>query len=61
MGMPIDLGDAISCDAGNNDEFMASMLPESTGFFDYAYRYTTTNGRAACRRRPGRLEMIRFC
>jgi hypothetical protein len=32
-------------DAGNNDEFMASMLPETTGVFDYTYRYTTTNGR----------------
>ena len=32
-------------DAGNNDEFVACMLPESTGTFDYAYRYTTTGGR----------------
>ena len=32
-------------DAGNNDEFMASLLPDATGTFDYAYRYTTTNGR----------------
>jgi fibronectin type 3 domain-containing protein len=32
-------------DAGNNDEFVASLLPESVGRFDYAYRYTTTNGR----------------
>jgi glycosidase/fibronectin type 3 domain-containing protein len=31
--------------AGNNDEFAASLLPESVGSFDYAYRYTTTNGR----------------
>jgi hypothetical protein len=31
--------------AGNNDEFMASMLPEAVGSFDYVYRYTTTNGR----------------
>jgi hypothetical protein len=31
--------------AGNNDEFMASMLPEATGPFDYVYRYSTTNGR----------------
>ena len=30
---------------GNNDEFVASLLPESTGIFDYVYRYTTTNGR----------------
>ena len=32
-------------DAGNNDEFQASMLPETTGVFDYVYRYTTTDGR----------------
>jgi len=31
--------------AGNNDEFMASMLPEVTGSFNYVYRYSTTNGR----------------
>ncbi|MGE5249524.1 MAG: alpha-amylase family glycosyl hydrolase [Bacteroidota bacterium] len=30
--------------AGNNDEFKASFLPEKTGVFDYVYRYTTTNG-----------------
>jgi hypothetical protein len=36
---------AFNTDAGNNDEFMASMLPESVGVFDYVYRYTTTNGR----------------
>jgi hypothetical protein len=33
-----------NADTGNNDEFMASMLPQSTGTFDYVYRYTTTNG-----------------
>jgi glycosidase len=32
-------------DAGNNDEFVASLLPETVGTFDYAYRYSTTNGR----------------
>ncbi len=32
-------------DAGNNDEFKASMLPEAIGLFDYLYRYSTTNGR----------------
>ncbi|MBP1624999.1 MAG: alpha amylase catalytic region, partial [Acidobacteria bacterium] len=32
-------------DAGNNDEFIASLLPETSGVFDYGYRYTTTNGR----------------
>jgi fibronectin type 3 domain-containing protein len=36
---------AFNTDAGNNDEFVASMLPESTGTFDYVFRYTTTNGR----------------
>ncbi len=32
-------------DAGNNDEFVASLLPETTGTFDYVYRYSTTAGR----------------
>ncbi len=32
-------------DAGNNDEFVASMLPEAVGAYDYLYRYTTTGGR----------------
>ncbi len=32
-------------DAGNNDEFYASLLPEAVGTFDYAFRYSTTNGR----------------
>lgn len=32
-------------DAGNNDEFKATMLPTSVGTFDYAYRYSTTKGR----------------
>jgi hypothetical protein len=31
--------------AGNNDEFKASLLPEAAGAFDYVYRYSTTNGR----------------
>ena len=31
-------------DAGNNDEFQASLLPEATGTYWYAYRYTTSNG-----------------
>jgi glycosidase len=31
--------------AGNNDEFAASLLPEQIGTFDYTYRYSTTNGR----------------
>jgi len=36
---------AFNVDAGNNDEFMASLLPEAVGTFDYLYRYSTTNGR----------------
>ena len=36
---------AFNGNAGNNDEFMASLLPETTGSFDYVYRYSTTNGR----------------
>ncbi len=36
---------AFNTDAGNNDEFMASMLPDAVGAFDYLYRYSTTNGR----------------
>ncbi len=31
-------------DAGSNDEFVASLLPDQVGSFDYAYRYTTTDG-----------------
>lgn len=36
---------SFNTNAGNNDEFKASLLPEATGVFDYAYRYSTTNGR----------------
>jgi hypothetical protein len=36
---------AFNVDAGNNDEFVASLLPESPGTFDYVYRYTVTSGR----------------
>jgi hypothetical protein len=32
-------------DSGNNDEYKASLLPETTGSFDYAWRYSTTGGR----------------
>ncbi|MBZ5547950.1 MAG: alpha-glucosidase C-terminal domain-containing protein [Acidobacteriia bacterium] len=39
------LDTAFNADAGNNDEFVGSLLPSATGAFDYAYRYTTTNGR----------------
>lgn len=31
--------------AGNNDEFVASLQPEAAGTYDYAYRYSTTGGR----------------
>ncbi len=36
---------SFNTDAGNNDEFVASLLPDQTGTFDYAYRYTVTGGR----------------
>ncbi|MGE5206030.1 MAG: alpha-amylase family glycosyl hydrolase [Chlamydiota bacterium] len=36
---------SFNTDAGNNDEFVASLLPDVVGTFDYAYRYTTTAGR----------------
>jgi glycosidase len=36
---------SFNVDAGNNDEFVASLLPETTGTFDYAYRYSVTGGR----------------
>ena len=35
---------AFNVDAGNNDEFVASMLPEAVGEYDYAYRYSTSDG-----------------
>ena len=35
---------AFNVDAGNNDEFKASMRPEAVGQYDYAYRYSTSNG-----------------
>jgi hypothetical protein len=31
-------------DSGNNDEFMAQMLPQEVGVFHYVYRYSTSNG-----------------
>ncbi len=31
-------------DAGNNDEFQGTLLPNQVGTFDYAYRYSTDNG-----------------
>jgi len=36
---------SFNVDAGNNDEFVASLLPEAVGTYDYAYRYSTTGGR----------------
>ena len=36
---------SFNVDVGNNDEFMASMLPQAVGVYNYLYRYTTTNGR----------------
>jgi glycosidase len=36
---------SFNVDAGNNDEFVASMQPDAVGTFDYAYRYSTTGGR----------------
>jgi hypothetical protein len=35
---------AFNTNVGNNDEFVASLLPETVGTFDYAYRYTVTDG-----------------
>lgn len=32
-------------DAGHNDEFVASLLPDAVGTYAYAYRYSTTDGR----------------
>jgi hypothetical protein len=39
------VGASFNVDAGNNDEFVASLLPEAVGGFHYVYRYSTTNGR----------------
>ena len=35
---------SFNVNAGNNDEFVASLLPETAGSFDYVYRYSTTGG-----------------
>ncbi len=35
---------SFNVDAGNNDEFKASMQPQLAGSYDYVYRYSTTNG-----------------
>jgi glycosidase len=37
---------AFNGDAGNNDEFKASLQPETVGAFDYVYRYSTNGGRS---------------
>ena len=37
---------AFNTNAGNNDEFVASLLPDAVGTYDYAYRYSTTGGRS---------------
>jgi len=31
-------------EVGNNDQFVASMLPEEVGTYDYAFRYSTSDG-----------------
>jgi hypothetical protein len=36
---------SFNVDAGNNDEFKASLLPDTAGTFNYLYRYSTTAGR----------------
>ena len=36
---------SFNVDAGNNDEFVASLLPDQIGTFNYLYRYSTTGGR----------------
>jgi glycosidase len=36
---------SFNVDAGNNDEFQATMLPEAVGTYHYVYRYTVTAGR----------------
>lgn len=35
---------AFNVDVGNNDEFVAQLLPTDDGTFDYIYRYSTTGG-----------------
>ena len=36
---------AFNTQAGNNDEFVVSLLPEHVGSFDYLYRHSVTAGR----------------
>ncbi len=36
---------SFNTDAGNNDEYVASLLPDALGTYDYAYRYSVTAGR----------------
>ena len=35
---------AFNVDAGNNDEFVGTLLPEAVGEYDYAFRSSTTGG-----------------
>ncbi len=39
------VGAAFNGNAGNNDEYVASLQPEAPGAYDYAYRYSVTDGR----------------
>lgn len=34
-----------NADSGNNDEFQGTLLPDAVDTYDYAYRYSTTDGR----------------
>lgn len=36
---------AFNTQAGNNDEYVGSLLPSAVGTYDYVYRYSTTGGR----------------
>ncbi|HEY6962531.1 MAG TPA: alpha-amylase family glycosyl hydrolase [Gaiellaceae bacterium] len=36
---------SFNVDAGNNDEYRATINPEQAGTYDYTFRYTTTAGR----------------
>jgi glycosidase len=62
---------AFNVQAGNNDEFKASMFPTAVGVYDYVFRYSVTDGRdwlyadlggpvapAALPARPGVLTVV---
>ena len=36
---------AFNIDAGNNDEYVGSLLPDQVGSYSYLYRYSVTDGR----------------